>query len=597
MAEVPLELFARFHAAGDALVAGDSVATRDDEAPCFFFHIHACKYRVLANLVTFSEKNAHVGPAAEKSRHTETACNYAGEVSAHNEGVPVEGFDLISTGAWSIVPPLLALGLALITKEVYSSLTIGVLMGMVIYQFTLAGVGVDQFIAAFTMVPRMMATQIADNGALLLFLALLGALTVVIAIAGGSRAYAEWVSKHVKNARLASVLTAVLGILIFVDDYFNCLTVGAVMRPVTDRFHVSHEKLAWIIDATAAPVCIIAPVSSWAAAVTSSLPEGSEIDGFALFLSTIPLNLYAWLTVIFMLVLIWSGKDFSRMAAFEKKSGGTLVIPEEYADDESSAPVGNGRIIDLVLPLFVLICGCIFGMLYTGGILEGKGVADAFANCESARGLVIGSFIALVFTFVLYIPRKVLSFGTFCSCFGEGFKQMTSAIMILTLAWTLSGVVGKEYLNIGGYVGNVVSDNASVAIMLPALFFLVAIGLAFATGTSWGTFGILIPIVLAVVNNDQNLMVMTVAAVLAGSVGGDHISPISDTTILASAGAQCHHIDHVSTQIPYVMVVASSCVVGYLVDGFTGNGLAGGVVALVMMLAIQFFFLKFRSNG
>ena len=284
----------------------------------------------------------------------------------------------------------------------------------------------------------------------------------------------------------------VLGILIFIDDYFNCLTVGTVMRPVTDRFKITRAKLAYIIDATAAPVCIIAPVSSWAAAVTSSLPEGSEIDGFALFLSTIPLNLYAWLTVIFMLVLIWSGKDFSRMAGFEKKSGGTLVIPEEYADDESSAPVGNGRIIDLVLPLFVLICGCIFGMLYTGGILEGKGVADAFANCESAKGLVIGSFIALVFTFVLYIPRKVLSFGAFCSCFGEGFKQMTSAIMILTLAWTLSGVVGKEYLNIGGYVGNVVSDNASVAIMLPALFFLVAIGLAFATGTSWGTFGILI---------------------------------------------------------------------------------------------------------
>lgn len=496
----------------------------------------------------------------------------------------------MSETIWSLLPPVVTIILALATKEVYMSLAIGIFMGA----FMFTGFSV---LGAIDTMFKIMSDKVGGNVYILVFLVLLGIMVAAIQKSGASQAYGDYAARTIKGKKSALFVTMVLGVLIFIDDYFNCLTVGTVMRPVTDRFKITRAKLAYIIDATAAPVCIIAPVSSWAAAVTSSLPEGSDIDGFALFLSTIPLNLYAWLTVIFMLVLIWTGKDFSRMAAFEKKSGGTLVIPEEYADDESSAPVGNGRIIDLVLPLFVLICGCIFGMLYTGGILEGKGVADAFANCESARGLVIGSFIALVFTFVLYIPRKVLPFGTFCSCFGEGFKQMTSAIMILTLAWTLSGVVGKEYLNIGGYVGNVVSDNASVAILLPALFFLVAIGLAFATGTSWGTFGILIPIVLAVVNNDQSLMVMTVAAVLAGSVGGDHISPISDTTILASAGAQCHHIDHVSTQIPYVMVVASSCVVGYLVDGFTGNGLAGGAVALVMMLAIQFFFLKFRSNG
>ena len=478
----------------------------------------------------------------------------------------------MSETIWSLLPPVVTIILALATKEVYMSLAIGIFMGA----FMFTGFSV---LGAIDTMFKIMSDKVGGNVYILVFLVLLGIMVAAIQKSGASQAYGDYAARTIKGKKSALFVTMVLGILIFIDDYFNCLTVGTVMRPVTDRFKITRAKLAYIIDATAAPVCIIAPVSSWAAAVTSSLPEGSEIDGFALFLSTIPLNLYAWLTVIFMLVLIWSGKDFSRMAAFEKKSGGTLVIPEEYADDESNAPVGNGRIIDLVLPLFVLICGCIFGMLYTGGILEGESVTDAFANCESARGLVIGSFIALVFTFVLYIPRKVLSFGTFCSCFGEGFKQMTSAIII------------------GGYVGNVVSDNASVAIMLPALFFLVAIGLAFATGTSWGTFGILIPIVLAVVNNDQNLMVMTVAAVLAGSVGGDHISPISDTTILASAGAQCHHIDHVSTQIPYVMVVASSCVVGYLVDGFTGNGLAGGVVALVMMLAIQLFFLKFRSNG
>ncbi len=367
------------------------------------------------------------------------------------------------------------------------------------------------------------------------------------------------------------------------------------MRPVTDRFNITRAKLAYIIDATAAPVCIIAPVSSWAAAVTSSLPENSGIDGFALFLQTIPLNLYAWLTIIFMIIIIWSGKDFSRMADFEKESGGTLVIPAEYAEDDSMAPVGNGRIIDLILPLIVLIGGCIFGMLYTGGILEGKGVAEAFANCESARGLVIGSFMTLIFTFILYIPRKILNMTTFCSCFVEGFKQMTSAIMILSLAWTLSGVVGEDYLNIGSYVGSVVSDNATIAVMLPAVFFLVAIGLAFATGTSWGTFGILIPIVLAIVANDNNLMVMTVAAVLAGAVGGDHVSPISDTTILASAGAQCHHIDHVSTQIPYVAVVVVSCVFGYLVSGLTGNGYIGDVVGLAVMLVILGYFLKFKA--
>ena len=495
----------------------------------------------------------------------------------------------MSETIWSLLPPVVTIILALATKEVYMSLAIGIFMGAFMYSgFSLLG-AVDTMFS-------IMSDKVGGNVYILVFLVLLGIMVAAIQKSGASQAYGEYAARTIQGKRSSLLVTMVLGILIFIDDYFNCLTVGTVMRPVTDRFKITRAKLAYIIDATAAPVCIIAPVSSWAAAVTSSLPEDSEIDGFALFLSTIPLNMYAWFTIIFMLILIYTGKDFSRMAAFEKKSGGTLVIPAEYAEEEGAAPIGNGKIIDLVLPLAVLIGGCIFGMLYTGGILEGKSVADSFADCESARGLVIGSFMALVFTFALYISRRVLSFTAFCSCFGEGFKQMTSAIMILTLAWTLSGVVGKEYLNIGGYVGNVVSDNATVAIMLPALFFLVAIGLAFATGTSWGTFGILIPIVLAVVNNDQSLMVMTVAAVLAGSVGGDHVSPISDTTILASAGAQCHHIDHVSTQIPYVLVVASSCLLGYLVAGFTGDGFIGFGVGLAVMLAIQFFFLHFRGE-
>lgn len=281
------------------------------------------------------------------------------------------------------------------------------------------------------------------------------------------------------------------------------------------------------------------------------------------------------------------------MAEFEKKSGDALVIPAEYADDEGTAPEGNGKIIDLVLPLAVLIGACVFGLLYTGGILQGVPVAKAFAECDSARGLVIGSFIALLFTFFLYLPRKVLNFSQFCSCFVPGFKTMTSAIFILCLAWTLSGVCGKEYLDIGGYVGSVMSGNTTIATLLPAVFFLVAAGLAFATGTSWGTFGILIPIVLAVVGDgDTNLMVLTVTAVLSGAVCGDHVSPISDTTILASAGVQCHHIDHVSTQMPYVAVVASVCVVGFLVDGITGSGVIGTVSAFVLMLLVMAFIYK-----
>lgn len=281
------------------------------------------------------------------------------------------------------------------------------------------------------------------------------------------------------------------------------------------------------------------------------------------------------------------------MAEFEKKSGDSLVIPAEYADDKETAPEGNGKIIDLILPLVVLIGACVFGLLYTGGILQGVPVAQAFAECDSARGLVIGSFIALLFTFILYLPRKVLNFNQFCACFVPGFKTMTSAIFILCLAWTLSGICGKEYLNIGGYVGSVMSGNTTIATLLPAAFFLVAAGLAFATGTSWGTFGILIPIVLAVVGEaDTNLMVLTVTAVLSGAVCGDHVSPISDTTILASAGAQCHHIDHVSTQMPYVAVVASVCVVGFLVDGITGSGVIGTASAFILMLFVMAFIYK-----
>jgi hypothetical protein len=484
--------------------------------------------------------------------------------------------------AWSLVPPIITIILALVTKEVYMSLAIGIFIG------TLMFTGLD-FLGAIDTMFRIMSDKVGGNVHILVFLVLLGIIVSAIQKSGASQAYGAMAARKIKGKRSALFVSMFLGLLIFIDDYFNCLTVGTVMRPVTDRFEITRAKLAYIIDATAAPVCIIAPVSSWAAAVSSSLPENSTIDGFSLFLHTIPLNLYAWLTLVFMIFIIFVNKDFSRMAAFERKNKGTVVIPSEYADEETTAPVGNGKIIDLVLPLLMLIGSCVFGMLYTGGILEGHSIQQSFAQCESARGLVMGSFIALVFTALLYLPRKILDFPTFCSCFVSGFKQMASAILILCLAWTLSGICGANYLNIGGYVGSVVSGNQTVSILLPTVFFLVALGLAFATGTSWGTFGILIPIVLAVTGTDMNLATITVAAVLAGAVGGDHVSPISDTTILASAGAQCHHIDHVSTQIPYVLCVSSCCIIGYLVAGFTGEGLWGtatGFVALMILMTV-----------
>lgn len=490
----------------------------------------------------------------------------------------------MSETIWSLVPPLITIALALYTKEVYISLIVGILTGALMFcNFNV--------ISAIDTMFTIMEAKVGGNVNILVFLVLLGILVAAISRSGASKAYGEWAARSIKGKASALFVTSFLGMLIFIDDYFNCLTVGTVMRPVTDKFKVTRAKLAYIIDATAAPICIIAPVSSWAAAVSSSLPEDSKIDGFQLFLQTIPYNYYAWFTLIFLMFLIWSGKDFATMAAFEKKYGTEVHVPAEYQDEEAERIAGKGKIIDLVLPLFVLIAGCIFGMLYTGGILEGAGVAQAFADCNSSKGLVIGSFMALAFTFFLYVPRGVLQFNLFCECFSMGFKAMTPALFILCLAWSLSGICGEEYLNIGGYVSQVVGNNATLGMFLPAMFFLVAIGLAFATGTSWGTFGILIPIVLAVIGDYNELTVVTIAAVLAGAVGGDHVSPISDTTILASAGAQCNHLDHVGTQIPYVLVVSSCCLLAYIVAGVCGSGMTGlfaGLGALVVAMFIVY---------
>ena len=485
---------------------------------------------------------------------------------------------------WALVPPIVAIALALWTKEVYLSLLIGILSGALLFTKF-------HILAATQTMIEVMNWKIGDNVNILLFLVFLGIIVALITKSGASQSYGDWASRKIKSQRGALFSTMLLGVVIFVDDYFNCLTVGTVMRPVTDKYKVSRAKLAYIIDATAAPVCIIAPISSWAAAVGSSLPDDCAIDGFSLFLRTIPFNLYAILTIIFMVILIGKNFDYSAMAKYHADLVGKK---EETADgDEEIKIIGNGKVIDLILPIIVLIVLCISAMLYTGGILDGVGVAAAFADCDSSLSLVLGSFFTLVFIFFFYLLRKIITFGQFCESFVQGFKAMTPAIMILSLAWTLSGICSSDYLALGNFVGDVVSGNAVIGVLLPALFFAVAIGLSFSTGTSWGTFGIMIPIVTAVINtNNVSLLALNVAAVLAGAVCGDHISPISDTTILASAGAQCNHINHVSTQIPYAMTVAGCCLVGYLIGGFTGNGWLALIVGIILELIVLAVLIK-----
>ena len=485
---------------------------------------------------------------------------------------------------WALLPPVVAIVLALITKEVYSSLFIGIVTGALIYT------GFSPIATLDTVINEGFINSVADawNIGIFMFLILLGTMVALMNKAGGSAAFGEWAKKHVKTRAGALLSTFLLGVLIFVDDYFNCLTVGTVMRPVTDKHKITRAKLAYIIDATAAPICIIAPISSWAAAVGSSLPEDSGVDGFSLFLHTIPFNLYALLTICFMLFLVAGDFDFAAMKRYEeqvKKTGKETTVEAEAMEIS-----GNGTVIDLILPILVLIAFCVSGMLYTGGILDGVGLVEAFANCDSALSLVLGSFFTLVFIFVFYVIRRVIRFNEFCESFTIGVKAMIPAIMILCLAWTLSGICSADYLNIGGYVKEVVGGNALVGSLMPALMFVIAAGLAFSTGTSWGTFGILLPIAFAVVGaENMNGLTIVTASILAGAVCGDHVSPISDTTILASAGAQCHHINHVSTQIPYVLCVAACCFLGYLAAGFTANGWVGtgvGFVALIVVLVI-----------
>lgn len=483
----------------------------------------------------------------------------------------------MSATFFAVLPPIIAIALALITKEVYSSLLIGIFAGALLF------CGFNPLHAAETTF-IIMGDKIGGNINILIFLVMLGILVSLVTKSGASRAYGEWASRVIKSRRGALLATSFLGMFIFVDDYFNCLTVGTVMRPVTDKYQVTRAKLAYIIDATAAPVCIIAPISSWAAAVTSSLPPDAGINGFTLFLGTIPFNLYALLTLAFILWVMIADVDFMAMGRYNKRVLASGKI--DSTGEESTVICGSGSVKDLIIPILFLIIACISAMIYSGGgihELSFEAISNAFANCSSSKALVLGSFATLVFTFLMYVPRGILRFNQFCESFTAGFKAMVPAIFILTLAWTLSGICSEKYLNLRGFVAGFVNPESAVGLLMPAIFFLIALGLAFATGTSWGTFAILIPIAVTIFGASE-MLTITVSACLAGAVCGDHISPISDTTILASAGAQCHHIDHVSTQIPYALSLAVISLVGYLAAGFTQNGWVGLGVGAVLLI-------------
>ena len=474
----------------------------------------------------------------------------------------------------SLLPPIVAIVLALLTKEVYSSLFVGILSGALIYS---NGNVWNMVLTTFD----TMISKICDswNVGILIFLVMLGMMVSLVNKAGGSAAYGRWAGKHIKTKAGALVSTSVLGMLIFIDDYFNCLTVGSVMRPVTDQFKISREKLAYIIDSTAAPVCIIAPISSWAAAVSSIAPEG---EGLNLFIRSIPYNLYALLTLLCVVVTSVMGLDFGKMRMVE------LAAASKESEENAAADETKGAVLDLMLPIGVLIVSCITAMIYTGGFFDAESgcyhnFVEAFAGCDASQGLVLGAFVTIVVTMLLYLPRRVLTFTQFTDSFVDGFKAMVPAILILTFAWTLSGITNQLGAKI--YVAELVRGTASgLANLLPAIIFLIGVGLAFSTGTSWGTFGVLLPIVCAVFPSGE-LMVISVSACLAGAVCGDHCSPISDTTIMASAGADCNHIGHVSTQLPYALTVAGVSFLGYLLAGFVQKVWIVLPVAVVMMLS------------
>lgn len=506
---------------------------------------------------------------------------------------------------WSLFPPVIAIGLALITKEVYSSLFVGILSGGIIYAVA-SGTGFEGTFKAVVQDGLITNLSNAYNVGILVFLVVLGIIVVLMNKAGGSRAYGEWAAAHIKSRRGVALSTFFLGVLIFVDDYFNCLTVGSVMRPITDKHNISRSKLAYLIDSTAAPICIIAPISSWAAAVSGTV-EG--VNGISLFINTIPYNLYAFLTILMVIFISVSDTDYGPMKIHEDNAkNGDIFTTQNNTYEQDAQPVTErGRVIDLILPVAVLIVFCVVGMIYTGGFFSGTDFVTAFANCDAAYGLSLGSISALIVIIAYYMLRRVLKFNECMDSIAAGFKQMVPAILILTFAWTLKTMT--NHLEAGAFVSGVVQSATALSVLLPVILFVVAVGLAFATGTSWGTFGILIPIVTSVFEAElanvsqtgeiPSMVIICISACLAGAVCGDHCSPISDTTIMASTGAQCDHVNHVSTQLPYALTVAAVCVVGYLLSGFVHNVFIVLGFSLALMLAVLFairFFVKRKES-
>ena len=490
---------------------------------------------------------------------------------------------------WALVPPLVAIILALVTKEVYSSLFIGIVIGGLFYgNIFQQGFSFEKSVLHIFEDGLVGVLSDPYNVGILIFLVVLGIMVSMMNKAGGSAAFGQWAGRHIKTRIGAQLSAVLLGLLIFIDDYFNCLTVGSVMRPVTDKHQVSRAKLAYIIDATAAPICIIAPISSWAAAVTGFV-EGE--DGFAVFMNAIPYNYYALLTIIAMLTMVLFKIDFGAMAVHEANAakGDLYTTPERpYANSAPDTVKGRGTVLDLVFPIITLIICCIIGMIYTGGFFSGTGFIEAFSGSDASIGLMLGSFFALVITIIFYALRRVLTFTESCGCLPEGFKAMVPAILILTFAWTLKGMTdslgAKEY--VAGLVGGI---SGPWLALFPAVVFIVGAFLAFATGTSWGTFGILIPIVVSTFSGtNHTMMIISISACMAGAVCGDHCSPISDTTIMASAGAQCSHINHVSTQLPYVLVVAVVSCITYIIAGFVQSPVLPLIIGIVLMVGTLF---------
>ncbi len=486
---------------------------------------------------------------------------------------------------WALLPPIIAIVLALITKEVYSSLAIGIIVGGLLYaggnfERTVTHVISDGFIGSLA--------DSYDMG-IIVFLVLLGSLVAMMNKAGGSAAFGRWATTHIKSRTGAQLATIALGVLIFIDDYFNCLTVGSVMRPVTDENRISRAKLAYLIDATAAPVCIIAPISSWAAAVAGFARGAGADSGMSLFLQAIPFNFYALLTIVMMIFLAVTGLDYGPMKKHEDnaRERGDLFTSGTKQAIESMQSNPKGRVVDLIIPVIVLIICCVIGMIYSGGFFDGAGFIQAFSDSDASVGLAYGAFIALIFAVIYFLCRRVIKFKDIMESFPDGFKAMVGAILILTCAWTLKAMTDSLGAKI--FISRLIEGSAgSFQSLLPAIIFLIAVGLSFATGTSWGTFGILIPIVLSVFSAGDPITIVAISACMAGAVCGDHCSPISDTTIMSSAGAQCDHINHVSTQLPYALTVAGVSFVAYIVAGFVSKWYIALPIAVVLMVGTLF---------